>query len=205
MEPKSKPPSPPPLISLQLRGQPMATGPEQAKVCRTSCSLPDGRSRSPALSSMVFVMIATKLSRILTGDPDFRDHWDDIAGCQALHRPGARSETHLPALKPQASSSSPGAPSARPIRHRTNRMLGRIWPYHPSPPSGPRPHPSLIHHQRPIRTAAIWGPPPRSLSHQRLPLHPPCNDIEYLCGPRAEASRLPGLAQVQIRPRGIRT
>jgi hypothetical protein len=29
-------------------------------------------------------MIALKLSRIITGDPDFRDHWDDIAGYAKL-------------------------------------------------------------------------------------------------------------------------
>lgn len=28
--------------------------------------------------------IATKLSRILCGDPDHRDHWDDIAGYATL-------------------------------------------------------------------------------------------------------------------------
>lgn len=28
--------------------------------------------------------IAVKLSRITTGDPDFRDHWDDIAGYAKL-------------------------------------------------------------------------------------------------------------------------
>lgn len=32
-------------------------------------------------------MIATKIGRILHGDPDFADHWDDIAGYAAL---GAR-------------------------------------------------------------------------------------------------------------------
>ena len=29
-------------------------------------------------------MIAHKLGRILAGDPDFRDHWDDIAGYAKL-------------------------------------------------------------------------------------------------------------------------
>jgi Domain of unknown function (DUF6378) len=29
-------------------------------------------------------MIAHKISRILTGDPDFTDHWRDIAGYAAL-------------------------------------------------------------------------------------------------------------------------
>ena len=29
-------------------------------------------------------MIAHKIGRILAGDPDFRDHWDDIAGYAKL-------------------------------------------------------------------------------------------------------------------------
>ena len=29
-------------------------------------------------------MIALKIGRILAGDPDFRDHWDDIAGYAKL-------------------------------------------------------------------------------------------------------------------------
>jgi len=29
-------------------------------------------------------MIATKLARICCGDPNFRDHWDDIAGYATL-------------------------------------------------------------------------------------------------------------------------
>jgi hypothetical protein len=29
-------------------------------------------------------MIAHKLGRIIAGDPDFRDHWDDIAGYAKL-------------------------------------------------------------------------------------------------------------------------
>lgn len=29
-------------------------------------------------------MIAHKIGRILAGDPDFRDHWDDIAGYARL-------------------------------------------------------------------------------------------------------------------------
>lgn len=29
-------------------------------------------------------LIATKIGRILAGDPDFRDHWDDIAGYARL-------------------------------------------------------------------------------------------------------------------------
>lgn len=29
-------------------------------------------------------LMATKISRILTGDPDFADHWDDISGYAQL-------------------------------------------------------------------------------------------------------------------------
>jgi hypothetical protein len=33
-------------------------------------------------------MIAVKISRILTGDPDHEDHWDDIAGYAFLGKGG---------------------------------------------------------------------------------------------------------------------
>ena len=33
-------------------------------------------------------MIAVKISRILTGDPSFPDHWDDIAGYAMLGKQG---------------------------------------------------------------------------------------------------------------------
>jgi hypothetical protein len=29
-------------------------------------------------------MIAHKIGRIIAGDPDFRDHWDDLAGYATL-------------------------------------------------------------------------------------------------------------------------
>lgn len=38
---------------------------------------------NPSLS-IALIMIACKLSRILAGDPNFRDHWDDIAGYAKL-------------------------------------------------------------------------------------------------------------------------
>ena len=32
-------------------------------------------------------MIAVKIARILSGDPDFADHWDDVIGYAKLARP----------------------------------------------------------------------------------------------------------------------
>lgn len=58
---------------------------EQAKCAADLLAVfSDGRAGLPPYHSMALVMIATKLSRILTGDPDFRDHWDDIAGYAKL-------------------------------------------------------------------------------------------------------------------------
>lgn len=41
-------------------------------------------------------MIALKISRILSGDKDFRDHWDDVVGYARLG--GDSSPTNLPTV-----------------------------------------------------------------------------------------------------------
>ena len=41
-------------------------------------------------------MISSKLSRLLSGDKDFRDHWDDIEGYAKLG--GQTSPTNLPTV-----------------------------------------------------------------------------------------------------------
>lgn len=41
-------------------------------------------------------MVALKISRILSGDQDFRDHWDDIVGYARLAGDG--SPTNLPTI-----------------------------------------------------------------------------------------------------------
>lgn len=37
-----------------------------------------------SVQAEVLEMICTKIGRILAGDPNFRDHWDDIAGYAKL-------------------------------------------------------------------------------------------------------------------------
>lgn len=41
-------------------------------------------------------MFAAKISRIFAGDPDFADHWDDIAGYAhvAIHEAGENTDAH---------------------------------------------------------------------------------------------------------------
>ena len=74
-----------PLISSQPAAEPMATGPNKPRCAADLLAVfSDGRAGLPPYHSMALVMIATKLSRILTGGPDFRDHWDDIAGYAKL-------------------------------------------------------------------------------------------------------------------------
>jgi hypothetical protein len=46
-------------------------------------------------------MIAHKMGRILAGDPDVLDHWDDMAGYSTLGRKDAVSRTKVPSLSPE--------------------------------------------------------------------------------------------------------
>lgn len=41
-------------------------------------------------------MIANKMGRIISGDPNFVDHWDDIAGYARLAAEHIRSQTKAP-------------------------------------------------------------------------------------------------------------
>ena len=55
-----------------------------AKVATTACALKQifrrpARELSP-VQTEALDLIATKLARIVCGDPDVRDHWEDIAG-----------------------------------------------------------------------------------------------------------------------------
>lgn len=48
-------------------------------------------ARMPAHQQEALDMIVTKISRILTGDPDHPDHWDDIGGYAHLGKGGHSS------------------------------------------------------------------------------------------------------------------
>jgi hypothetical protein len=43
-----------------------------------------GADKHSAVQAEALTMIATKLARIVCGDPDERDHWEDIAGYAQL-------------------------------------------------------------------------------------------------------------------------
>ncbi len=47
-------------------------------------NIPNGWTRLTAPQREALDMIALKIGRILAGDPDFRDHWADIAGYATL-------------------------------------------------------------------------------------------------------------------------
>ncbi|MCW9733708.1 DUF6378 domain-containing protein [Avibacterium sp. 20-15] len=56
-----------------------------AKVAQEIKSTIDKRSESlNAQQREALEMIATKIARILTGDPDYKDNWQDIAGYALL-------------------------------------------------------------------------------------------------------------------------
>ncbi len=74
---------------LTERGSTHGPWPEQAELAiaikRTFASGKNWRELEPHQEEALH-MIASKISRILSGIPDFYDHWDDIAGYAKLGR-----------------------------------------------------------------------------------------------------------------------
>lgn len=57
-----------------------------ARTARVACALVDALGTGPftAVQRESLAMICTKLARITCGDPNFADHWRDIAGYALL-------------------------------------------------------------------------------------------------------------------------
>ena len=57
---------------------------ETSQKLKTAMMLSKNWPRLTEPQAEAIEMIASKLARILNGDPNFRDHWDDIAGYAQL-------------------------------------------------------------------------------------------------------------------------
>lgn len=61
-----------------------ATTAAMSQKLKTTMMLSKNWNRLTEPQAEAIEMIAAKLARILSGDPNFRDHWDDIAGYAQL-------------------------------------------------------------------------------------------------------------------------
>lgn len=86
----SIPATAPPPSSKGLLEERESTHGDFADVSRVAQEIKDAISRGPNLGKLspiqveALSMIASKIGRVLSGDQDFADHWDDIAGYAKL-------------------------------------------------------------------------------------------------------------------------
>ena len=104
-----------------------ATTAAMSQKLKTAMMLSKNWNRLTEPQAEAIEMIAAKLARILSGDPNFRDHWDDIAGYAQLASLAAPSpmdavERDIAAL---ITEDHPELPPAEPMPDVVTRK--KIW------------------------------------------------------------------------------